>query len=199
MLALLLSTALAANTPLTIEYPIPHYAAQDEVGLSNWSREVRQFRTRMRGTYPKPDVGPVLLSAHRESEFTRATDPARHFYRSPSVMFKQPVLLSWCELIDQHGRLSTIYILSSNQPRERDRAILQSVLLDRRWRPAMIDGTNVPTIQTASINLGDSPFLATSWLKKINEEEMILIALLAIGISIVVVTRRRKAVSRESS
>lgn len=173
-----------------VEYPIRNYVFNDATNVAAWKAEVRAFRASLRRTYNVDVSAPKLLSEDREQEFLdRAVDPRELVWRDPRFIFKTPVLMSWWEVIDERGRVQRVYVVASNQPKEIDARILAWCVNDKLWKPGELEGNPTLAIRSASINLGESRYHYSYWVKHTNTVNLVVVALLAIGVPIWLVAR----------
>jgi hypothetical protein len=187
-----------AEPPAPIEYPVAHYRVTHEsADLMAWKTEVRALRATLRDEHPFEKDGPALEGRPREVEFLdRAVDPAALVWRNPAAFWREPVVLSWWELIDETGRIRKVFVVASNQEPEIDSRIIAWCIRDKTWIPATRDGLPSASIRSASINLGESPWHVSHWQKKISEELAMVLVVVAIAL---VVLAGRAALRRSRS
>lgn len=167
-----------------VEYPVEHYLMTDRpADFVAWKTEVRAFRARLREEYPFEDRGPELEGMSKEAEFLdKAVDPASIVWRDPAAFWREPINLSWWELIDEAGVIRKVFVISSNQSPRNDSRIIAWCLEGKTWTPAVIDGRPSPSIRSASINLGESKWHLGFWQKKLSSESAVVITVLLIAI-----------------
>lgn len=173
-----------AEPSAPIEYPVARYRITDRPeDFVAWKAEVRALRAGLREQYPFEQAGPVLAGEPREVEFLdKAVDPASLVWRDPAALWREPVSLSWWELIDETGRIRKIYVIASNQEPEVDSRIIAWCTREKTWTPATREGRPSPSIRSASINLGESKWHVSHWQKKISEELAMALAVGAIAL-----------------
>jgi hypothetical protein len=185
-----------AEPEFPVAYPIRAYRFHETTDIAAWKTEVRSFRKTLRNTYNVEVSEPKLLSEDKQQEFLdRAVDPRELVWRDPRYFFKTPVLLSWWEVIDERGRVQRVYVVASNQPREIDARILAWCVNDKLWKPGEIDGNPTLSVRSASINLGETRYHYTYWVKQTNPVTLAVAALLAIATPVWLIARlvrRRK-------
>ncbi|MBI2215087.1 MAG: hypothetical protein HYU52_15670 [Acidobacteria bacterium] len=175
--------APVAAPSFPVDYPIRTYRFHDETDLAAWKAEVRAFRASLRRKYNVEVSAPTLVSENRERQFLdRAVDPRELVWRDPRYFFKTPILLSWWEVIDERGRVQHVYVVASNQPKEIDARVLAWCANDKLWKPAEFEGNPTLAVRSASINLGESRFHYTYWMKRIDAVDVVIATLAAIGI-----------------
>ena len=182
-----------------IEYPIRHYRFDDGHDLSAWKMEVRAFRTELRRTYSVEVSLPQLLSESKEQiVLDRAVDPRELVWRDPRYFFKTPAIISWWEVIDERGRVQRVYVVASNQPREVDAKILAFCVNDKLWKPGEIEGNPSLAVRSASINLGETRFHYSYWIKTTDPVTVAAVAVAVIALGVWLVARSiRKRRERE--
>lgn len=170
-----------ATPTFPVEYPIRNYVFTPDGDLNAWKTEVRAFRATLRQKYSVDVSLPKLLSEEKEQQFLdRAVDPRELIWRDPRYFFKTPVLLSWWELIDERGRVQRVYVVASNQSKEVDAKILAWCVNDKMWKPGEFEGNPALSIRSASINLGESHYHYTYWVKRTDTKTAVFLLLLAI-------------------
>jgi hypothetical protein len=173
-----------AEPPVPVEYPVEHYLITDHPeDFVAWKAEVRALRTTLREEYPFEDKRPELDGVSREAEFLeKAVDPGSIIWRDPSAFWREPINLSWWELIDEAGAIRKVFVITSNQSPREDARIIAWCIEGKVWTPAVIDGRPSPSIRSASINLGESKWHVGFWHKKLSSESAIVITVLLIAV-----------------
>jgi len=179
-----------ATPTFPVEYPIRHYEFSEHSDIAAWKSEVRSFRASLRQTYSVDVSLPMLLSESKETEFLdRAVDPRELVWRDPRYFFKTPLLMSWWEVIDERGRVQRVYVVASNQTKEIDARVLAWCVNDKLWKPGELEGNAVLSIRSASINLGETHYHYTYWIKRTGAKTAVALALLAIALVVWLVAR----------
>jgi len=176
----------ATRPSVPIEYPIEHYrVTEDGADFAAWKAEVRELRSKMRERYPFEGEQPVLEGSSPEAAFLeKAVDPAALVWRDPAAFWRDPLTLSWWELIDESGAVTGVLVVTSNQTRETDARIIAWCLENKTWTPAVVDGRATPSIRSASISLGESKWHISHWQKRISAELAATIAVVAIALGV---------------
>jgi hypothetical protein len=179
-----------AAPPFPVEYPIRHYELGRNGNIAAWKSETLSFRDSLRRTYGVEVSLPKMLSDAKESEsLDRAVDPRELVWHDPRYFFKTPVLLSWWEVIDERGRAQRVYVVASNQTREVDASILALCVNDKLWKPGEPEGNATLAVRSASIDLAETHYHYTYWIKRTDAKTAAVLVLLTIAVVVWLVAR----------
>lgn len=175
-----------ASLTIPIEYPIENYRVTDRPeDFDAWKFEVRALRAELRNTYPMDEARPTREGGSREQEFLdKAVDPASILWKDPASFWREPVHLSWWEIVDATGKIEKVLVVASNQSPETDAKIISWCLEGKSWKPAIVDGAPTASVRSASISLGESKWHIGYWHKVISEDLALALAVVAIALAV---------------
>ena len=163
-----------------IEYPLKGYRLADQKpDNERRARDLKALRARL-----TVSSSIAFVDSGNESEVSpvtglplgRAVRPIRILWNDPRYLFRAPAVVEWIEQVDERGRITRVWVTTSNQSPRDDARIIGWCTNDALWQPVELEGRSSSTLRTAGVSLSGSPYHYTTWTAKLRTGPGLVIA-----------------------
>jgi hypothetical protein len=172
LLALCLTTSSAAalqgNSTFSIEYPIRGYRLGDDPPdkqhrASDLARLEERLTRSTSIVVAEPAGRARGISPVTGLSLGRTIRPIRILWNDPRYLFREAATVEWIELVDERGRITRVWVTSSNQEPYDDERIIGWCTNDALWQPVELEGRSSSVLRTAGVSLSGSPYHYSTW------------------------------------